>query len=273
VKFVTFFFITFLLAAFPLFGIEKIPLLISEHHADHMEFFSRHGGKIPAAMIVLDAHADTVENEQSELIRQLFSVGSFQRAGMLAGNHNWIHPLASNPLVALVWINVIHGLSYSDRVEGFFKTTLAWKTSMQIVSSSVENLRFLDIVGETLFISIDLDFFYSNDYGPDDVPAVLNSLFSFSLRWHGPVVWAICLSRPWLPDDLYAWALLEKSLRWLSSRPEFNAPEVTLFNSQRIDTSRTVKAILAEGREVPMLRETDAPERVKALLRELQGRK
>jgi hypothetical protein len=266
-------FSVFLLAAFPLAGLEKIPLLISEHHADHMEFFARHGGKVPAAMLVLDAHADTVENEQSELIRQLFSTRSFKQASMLVGNHNWIHPLVSNPLVALVWINVIHGLSYGDRVDGFFRTTSAWKTNIQIVSTSVEGLRFLEITGETLFISIDLDFFYYKDHGPEDVPAVLNSLFSFSLRWQGPVVWAICLSRPWLPDDLYAWTLLEKSLYWLSSHHEFNAPEVTLFNSQRIDTSRTVQTILAEGKEVPVLRETDTPERVKTLIRELQERK
>jgi hypothetical protein len=270
-------FAAFLLAAFtfvtPLAGLEKIPLLISEHHADHMEFFSRHGKKIPAAMIVLDAHADTVENEQAELIRHLFSVGSYQRAGTLTGNHNWIHPLVSDPLVALVWVNVIHGLAPGNVAEGFFRTTSAWKTSMQIVSSSVEELRFLDINGEMLFISVDLDFFYHKDHGPEDISTVLNSLFSFTLRWKGPVVWAICLSRPWLPDDFYAWTLLEKSLSWLSSRPEFNAPELTLFNSQRIDTSRTVKAILAEGREVPMLREINAPERVKMLIRELQERK
>jgi hypothetical protein len=124
-----------------------------------------------------------------------------------------------------------------------------------------------------LFISVDLDFFYGADHGPEDVPAVLNSLFSFSSRWQGPSVWAICLSRPWLPDDAYAWTLLERSLQWLSSRPEFNVPELTLFNSQRVDTSRTAHAIRAEGRQLPMLRETDAPERVKTLLRELQERK
>jgi sulfur relay (sulfurtransferase) DsrC/TusE family protein len=271
--FYTAFLIVFFSLAIPLAGLEKIPLLISEHHADHMEFFYRYGGKIPAAMVVLDAHADTIENENSELIQQLFSVGSFKQASMLVGNHNWIHPLASDPLVALVWINVINGLPRSNTAEGFIRTTSAWKSDMQIVSSTVEELRFLDITGEMLFISIDLDFFYNKDYGLEDVPVVLDSLFSFSSRWHGPVVWAICLSRPWLPDDFYAWTLLEKSLYWLTSRPEFNVPELTLFGSKRVDTSRTVQAILAEGREVPMLREADAPERVKILIRELQRRK
>jgi hypothetical protein len=124
-----------------------------------------------------------------------------------------------------------------------------------------------------LFISIDLDFFYGADHGPEDIPAVFNSLFSFSSRWQGPAIWAICLSRPWLPDDVYAWTLLERSLQWLSSRPEFSAPELTLFNSRRVDTSRTAQAIRAEGRQVPMLRETDAPAHIKTLLHTLQERK
>jgi hypothetical protein len=224
-------------------------------------------------MVVLDAHADTVANEQSILIRQLLAAGSFQRAGELVGNHDWIHPLTSDPLVTLVWINVINGLSRSDSLEGFLRSTSAWNSGMHIIPSSVAELRFLDIAGETLFISVDLDFFYSADHGPEDVPAVLNSLFSFSSRWQGPVVWAICLSRPWLPDDPYAWTLLEKSLYWLSLRPEFNAPEITLFNSRRVDTSRTAQAIRAEGREVPILREADAPVHIKTLIRELQQRK
>jgi hypothetical protein len=272
-----FFFITFLLAAFPLFGQERIPLLISEHHADHMEFFFRHGiardTSVPAAMIVLDAHTDTIENEQSSLIKKLAAGGSFSRAGEHTGNHNWIHPLAHVPLVSLAWISVIHGTPRNNKQESFFRTTSAWNSRIQTYCISVEELRFLNIAGETLFISVDLDFFYSEDHGPEDIPAVLNSLFSFSSRWHGPIVWAICLSRPWLPDDAYAWTLLDWCLHWLSFRPEFNAPELTLFNSRRVDTSRTAQAIRAEGREVPMLRETDAPVHIKALLRELQERK
>jgi hypothetical protein len=267
----------FLLAALPpsasLSAQEKIPLLISEHHADHMEFFYRHGKKIPAAMVVLDAHADTVENESSALIRRLFSAGAYQRAGELAGNHDWIHPLASEPLGALVWINAINGAPSSDRAEGFARSTSRWNSNIRIIASSVEELRFLNIAGETLFVSVDLDFFYHRDHGPQDIPAVLDSLFSFSSRWQGPVAWAICLSRPWLPNDAYAWALLEHSLQWLSARQEFGAAEITLFNSRRIDTSRTAQAIRAEGREIPKLRETDAPAYINALLRELKERK
>jgi len=256
----------------PIAGREKIPLLISEHHADHMEFFFRHGNNTSAAMIVLDAHADTVENEQGDLIRSLATEGHFSRAGELAGNHDWIQPLAPSPLETLAWISAINGSPRNDRLEGFLKTTSAWNGNIQIVFFSLEELRFLSIAEETLFISIDLDFFYNRDHGPEDVPAVLNSVFSFSSRRRGPVVWGICLSRPWLPDDSYAWTLLEKTLSWLCSRPEFNSPEITLFNSRRIDTSRTARTIRAEGGEVPMLRETDTPEHIKALIRELQQR-
>ncbi|MDR0316588.1 MAG: hypothetical protein LBH97_06785 [Treponema sp.] len=245
-------------------------MLISEHHADHMEFFSRHGKKLPAAMIVLDAHADTVANEHTALIRQLFAAGSFQQAGTLVGNHDWIHPLVPDPVKSLVWINTINGAPRGNRLEGFFKSTSVWNSDIQIIASSIEELRFLDITGEMLFISIDLDFFYHRDHGPEDVPAVLNALFSFTSRWQGPVVWAICLSRPWLPDDSYAWTLLERSLQWLSAHPEFSTAEITLFNSRRIDSSRTAQAIRSEGQEPPLLRETDAPTHIKALLRELQ---
>jgi hypothetical protein len=267
-----FFFITFPLTAV-LSAQEKIPLLISEHHADHMEFFPRHGKKLPAAMIVLDAHADTVANENSTVIQRHFATGAYQRAGTLAGNHNWIHPLVPDPVKSLVWINAINGSPRGDRLEGFIRSTSAWNSGIRIIASSIEELRFLDITGEVLFISVDLDFFYYRDHGPEDIPAVLNALFSFASRWQGPVVCAICLSRPWLPDDAYAWTLLERSLQWLSARPEFSAPELTLFNSRRVDSSRTAQAIRAEGREPPQLREADAPAHIKTLLRELQARK
>jgi hypothetical protein len=267
----------FLLAAMPLAGQEKIPLLISEHHADHMEFFFRHGlrhgEKASAAMIVLDAHSDTVANEQAGLIRNLAARGNFSRAGELTGNHEWIHPLVPAPLKTLVWISTIRGPPRGDKLRGFFNSISKWDEKIRTVYSSVEELRFLESGEEVLFISVDLDFFYSENHAPQDLPSVLDSLFSFASRRNVPVVWAICLSRPWLPDDAYAWTLLDWCLQWLSARPEFNAPELTLFNSRRVDSSRTAQAIRAEGREVPMLRETNAPARVKTLLRELQERK
>jgi hypothetical protein len=265
-------FAIFLLAAFPLAAQEKIPLLISEHHADHMEFFSRHGKNLPTAMIVLDAHADTVANEQTSLIRQLLAVGAYRQAGTLAGNHNWIHPLAADPVKSLIWLNAINGVPRGDRLEGFIKSTASWNRDIQIIASSIEELRFLDIAAEMLFISVDLDFFYYRDHGPQDIPAVLNALFSFASRRQGPVACAICLSRPWLPDDAYAWTLLERCLQWLSAHPEFSAPEITLFNSPRVDSSRTAQAIRAEGRNPPMLRDTDAPTHIRTLIRELQER-
>jgi hypothetical protein len=266
------FFILFLLMAFRLMGHEKIPLLISEHHADHMEFFFRCGGNTSAAMIVLDAHADTVVNEQSKLIQSLAAAGNFSRAGEYAGNHNWIHPLSPVPLSSLTWISTISGAPRKDKQEGFLKTTTAWDSAVKFAFSSIDKLRFLIIDGETLFISVDLDFFYSEDHRPEDVPSVLNALFNFSSRWQGSVAWAICLSRPWLPDDRYAWILLEKTLYWLCSRPEFNVPEITLFNSRRIDTSRTAEALRAEGKEIPSLREIDVPEHIDALFRTLHER-
>jgi hypothetical protein len=267
-----FFLTVFLLTAFSLAGQEKIPLLISEHHADHMEFFLRYGGYSSAAMIVLDAHADTVKNEQSETIRGLSAVGNFSSAGELAGNNNWIHPLASTLVKTLVWISTIQNFPNIDTLYGFFYTVSTWNEEINTYFLSIEELYSLEISGETLFISVDLDFFYSEDHVLDDVFSVFNSLFEFSSCWQGPVVWAICLSRPWLPDDLYAWNLLGQSLQWLSSRPEFDAVEITLFNSQRIDTSRTAQIFSAEGRKMPMLREEDAPEQIKIILWELQQR-
>jgi hypothetical protein len=264
-------FTLFLFMASHLMGYEKIPLLISEHHADHMEFFFRHCGNASAAMVVIDAHTDTVVNEQSKLIRSLLAAGNFSKAGEYAGNHNWIHPLSPVPLSSLTWISTINGVPRVNKQEGFFKTTAAWNNAVRFASSSLDKLRFLNINGETLFISVDLDFFYSEDHRPEDVPSTLNALFSFSSRWQGSVVWAICLSRPWLPDDHYAWVLLEETLYWLCSRHEFSVPEITLFNSRRIDTSRTAEALRAEGREIPSLREIDVPEHIAALFRELQS--
>jgi hypothetical protein len=246
-----------------------IPLLISEHHADHMEFFFRHSVNNSSVMIVLDAHADTTVNDQIDLIRKLIAAGDFFRAGELTGNHNWIHPLAPAPLQRLVWISTIHGYPRSDKLEGFNRSISGWNSNIHAGYLSVDELRFTEIAGETLFVSIDLDFFYSENHRPQDVSFVLDALFSFSLRWQGRTVWAICLSRPWLPDDNYAWSLLENCLNWLCTRPEFAIPEITLFNSRRVDTSRTAQAILLERRDIPALREEDAPEHIKHLINRL----
>ena len=260
--------------AAPLSAQEKIiPLLISDHHADHMEFFFRHGTHGSAAMFVLDAHTDTVANGQSVLIRELAAAGNFSRAEELAGNHNWIHPLAPVPLESLVWIGTIRGSLRGDKQAGFYRSIAKWDEHIHAAIVNLEELRFLEITGGTLFISVDLDFFYSEDYGPEDVRPVLDALFAFSSRRHGRVVWAICLSRPWLPDDRYAWTLLEKCLYWLRSRREFLPPEITVFDNRRFDTSRTAEAFRAEGREPPVLREADTPENIRSIIRELQERK
>jgi hypothetical protein len=284
-----FFLAVFFLFSLPLTAQDRtINLMISEHHADHMGFFFRYGerGGVPhgtpfgtpyksarssATMIVLDAHADTVENEQADSIREL-SAGDFWFPIEYAGNHNWIHPLAPVPLAELVWISTIRGYPRSDKLQGFEKSVARWNERVRAGVSSVEELRFREVPAQTLFVSIDLDFFYSEDHTPQDVPAVLDALFAFSSRSQRPAVWAICLSRPWLPSDDYAWTLLEQTLRWLNSRPEFRSPEITVFDSRRIDTSRTAQAFRAEGREMPFLREEDTPDHIRPLIWELERR-
>jgi len=223
-------------------------------------------------MIVLDAHADTVKNEQSDLISRLTVIQDFSRIGELAGNHDWIHPLASFSLRELVWISTIRGYPRSDKLQGFEKSVASWDERVRAYFLNVEELRFREISADTLFVSIDLDFFYSEDHTPQDVPAVLDALFAFSSRSPRPAVWAFCVSRPWLPGDDYAWALLEQTLRWLSSRPEFRSPEITIFENRRVDTSRTAQAFRAEGLEMPFLREEDTPDYIRRLIWELERR-
>jgi hypothetical protein len=242
---------------------KRIPIIISEHHADHLDFFlqNRSAARQNALLVVLDAHADTVLNENHR---------------EPAGNHNWIHPL-SPMLERLVWINVIQGFPRNDRLEGFYRSFNAWNSSTRASVLSVNELNFSEITetetsAKTLFVSVDLDFFYYEGQGPQDVASVLNALFAFSSRWRGPVVWGICLSRPWLPDDGYAWDLLELSLVWLRGRPEFSPVAATLFTSRRVDTSNRAMEYRLQGREIPALREIDTPAQIKGILRELRNR-
>jgi hypothetical protein len=260
---------------------KTINVMISEHHVDHLGFFFRYGERYSVAyksprpsatMIVLDAHADTVKNERAGFIRQYAAAREFGLTVENAGNHNWIQPLAPVPLVELAWISTLHGRPRADKLQGFEKSVATWGERVNAYSLSVEELSDREVPQRTLFISVDLDFFYIDYHSPRDVPAVLDALFDFSSRSQHPVVWAFCLSRPWLPDDDYAWALLEQTLRWLNSHPEFRAPEITLFEGSRFDTSHTAQAFRAEGREMPFLKERDAPEQIKALLWELQMR-
>jgi hypothetical protein len=128
--------------------------------------------------------------------------------------------------------------------------------------------------GNTLFVSIDLDFFYNGNCAPPDIPFVFDRLLDFSLRWTGKVVWAVCVSRAWLPTAEYAWELLEQSLVWLARRTEFAAPELTVFSKARYDTSRRAAFFRAMGTEPPGLyrKEGELPERLGQMLEKLSGR-
>jgi hypothetical protein len=259
-----------------------IPLLISDDHADHMEFFFRQGAG-SAGMLVLDAHADTVANENRRRIIAAVMRNDFPSAGELASNHDWIHPLCPAPVDSLIWISTIHGPPRSDKLAGFLKSTGGWGFRTGAVFSSVNERAWIrpggggpagpEAVkpGGALFVSIDLDFFYSENHQPEDVRPVLDAVFSWAAGRGGPQAWAICLSRPWLPDDRYAWTLLEQALGWIRARREFGRPEITLFSAGRHDTSRRARAIRARGMEVPRMNEAAAPENVRRLLAELDA--
>jgi len=251
-------------------GQRKIPILISDHHADHALYLVRHFKNDGTALVVLDAHADTEKNEEHETISKLISAGDYNNADRLIKNHNWIHPLIPNPVTSLVWIATIAGYPDSNKAQGFLASTASW-TIKNIDYINAGEIGILPIRDEALFVSIDLDFFYNKDYTPQDIPSVFNRLLDYSLNWKGAVVWALCLSRAWLPDDEYAWELLEQSLRWLGTRTEFEAPELTLFTAYRHDTSRNALAFRSEGTEPPgfYARENETPDVIRDLLLEL----
>jgi len=251
---------------------KTIPLLICEHHADHMVYFFRHGDGISATMLVLDSHNDTIFNEYHDLIGEHIKVKNYSQAAELAGNHNWIHPLTPVPVETLVWTSTLSGNPVEIDIEGFNNSTYVWGNTVRAITMSVDELMTFEINGEFLFVSIDLDFFFEN-YGTDDVHSVLELLFSYSLKWSGPVVWAICLSRPWLPNDDFAWALLETTFKWLYFRSEFfNIEIIDLFDSIRIDTSQHAQTFIDEGLKMPILHEADASESIKLLIQKLLDR-
>jgi hypothetical protein len=255
-------------------GGKKIPLLISDHHGDHALWLYRQVGYEKTDMILLDAHGDAERNPQYRIIRESLGGGGGE-ADRLIGNHNWIHPLSPAPLDSLLWISKISQVPEPQKALGFLRSATSWG----IGKAACINLNELEFSaqGDTaanLFVSIDLDFFYAEDYTPSRVQEVFEKLREYSCGRTGRVLWAICLSRAWLPDDNYAWELLEQSLRWLIPRTEFEVPEISLFSSRRHDTSRRAEAFRAEGRE-PLgfyRREADMPDSVRALLLEIRNR-
>jgi hypothetical protein len=248
----------------------KIPILISDHHADHALWLFRRLGYEDTDIVVLDAHADTEANPERETIRELLAAGDYGRADSFIKNHNWIHPLIPGPVNSLVWINRISGFPGGEKVRGFVSSTRSWDIRTDYINA--EELETLPQRDRALFVSIDLDFFYSEDYTSRDIPLVFDRLWNYSSGRNGTVLWALCLSRPWLPSDEYAWELLEQSLRWLLPRSAFETPEVRVFNSYRYDTSRKALAFRAEGMEPPgfYLRENAAPGIIKDLFSALE---
>jgi hypothetical protein len=252
-------------------GMEQIPLLLSDHHADHGPFMLRHLGTEPersagisgdggVCMIVLDAHTDTVKNVSPPV-----------------GNHDWISPLYPVPLASLFWIYTIAGFPHRGKERGFYFSLSQWDsgdTPLNARALGLDQLSWIasSAAGQSLFISIDLDFFYRvENNSPADIPFVFDALFDFASRWPGKVVYALALSRPWLPDDEYAWELLRQSLRWFNCKTAFAPPELTLFTVQREDTSATARALRERGLAVPSFygKENEMPADIRALLERL----
>jgi hypothetical protein len=248
----------------------KIPLLISDHHADHAFWLLNHIGLNSAAALVLDAHADTETHPEWSHIREAAGWGHYETADYLVKNHNWIHPLTPSPVSSLVWISRIAGFPGGERLAGFLRSTASWDIT-EIACISLEELDTIPRGDGPLFVSVDLDFFYNEDYTPADIPFVFDRLLDYSLGRKGDVYWALCLSYAWLPNAEYAWELLRQSLTWIAGRTEFAAPETTLFTVDRYDTSRKAAAYRAEGTEPPALYRQEAlmPDDVRALFRRL----
>jgi hypothetical protein len=249
-------------------GPPKIPILFSDHHADHAFWLLERAGGEEASLIVVDAHADTASNAMRGLVRPRIETGDYGAADAAFENHNWITPLVPSPAASLVWVNGVSSFPDSGKYAGFIKSTAGWNIPRRCVT--LNELGAVSPGGGVLFVSIDLDFFYYDDT-PRDIPFVFDRLLDFSLRRGGKILWAVCVSRAWLPSDEYAWELLEESLAWLASRTEFDIPVLTLFTGNRRDTSRRAEAARAQGTEPPGLyqKEAEAPERLRRLLAEL----
>jgi hypothetical protein len=252
---------------------QKIPLLISDHHGDHALWLYRLAGYEKTDMILLDAHGDAERNPHYCIIRESLVRDAGGEADRFIGNHNWIHPLFPAPLASLLWISKISQVPETLKVEGFLRAASSWGMG-NAAGINLDELTPSGPGDANLFVSIDLDFFYAEDYTPRLVPEVFEKLWEYSLDRKGKVLWAICLSRAWLPNDCYAWELLEQSLRWLVPHAEFESPEISLFSSRRQDTSRKAEAFRAEGREPPGFyrREDAMPESVRDLFLELKDR-
>jgi hypothetical protein len=252
-------------------GGKGIPLLISDHHGDHALWLINRGGNESTALLVLDAHADTEINRDREAIRAFIGAGDQKNADRLLKNHNWIHPLTPGPVNSLAWISRISGTPDQGREEGFWRSTASWglETAECV---NVDELDSVSLPGALLFVSIDLDFFYYEDYTARDIPPVFNRLLEYSEAWNGDVLWALCTSLAWLPGAEYAWELLEQSLAWLAAQEVFAPAEITMFTSYRYDTSRRAESFRAAGMEAPgfYLKEGALPETVRNLFLQLQ---
>jgi hypothetical protein len=165
----------------------------------------------------------------------------------------------------------------SGKIRGFYFSVSTWGAGEPPLESRVTSLAefppidFSDTEGQSLFVSIDLDFFYMKNSTPAGIPFVFDTLFDFASKWQGDVVWALALSRAWLPDDEYAWELLRQSLRWFCGKTEFAPPEVTLFTTLFEDTSRMARSWREKGLPMPSFygKEGETPADIKEMLEKL----
>jgi hypothetical protein len=98
----------------------KIPILISDHHADHALYLLRQVKKETATLLVLDAHSDTEPHPEYDRVRDFISSGNYTGADNYMKNQNWIHPLTPWPVSSLVWIDKISGFPDAEPYHPYF---------------------------------------------------------------------------------------------------------------------------------------------------------
>ncbi len=274
-----------LLVAVWIWGVQAaVPVIyLEQSHAGSFTFFTQTTDRTrDYRLLLVDAHPDSNAAVNSDAIRNgVLEVASLreqaQRLDQWRANgriqcYNWLEPLMPRPISTVYWMPARELLRQKSTKELTEDAVAYLDGRLEIDPRECGSLserwhtiaRWEDLPQDQnlpWLASIDLDAFaYESD--PEKA---LEECWLRVTGLHNLQAVSICLSRPWHRDDATAWRLWEKAIRLaLQTHPARIQINGCLLPEK--DTSRIATTLATEGKTVPHLDWTTAPNSLWALL-------
>jgi hypothetical protein len=185
-------------------------------------------------LVNIDAHPDLVAVNNYPLVRFMAGDPAMAERGFIQC-YNWIHALTPRPVDAVTWIYSMTAAeqpAYDVRQVSRVVRESYQGVSIDMLPFDAWMKRGFD--GEPVIVSVDLDFFCASRNPAADLATVLDGILS------DPEIerLTVAVSRPYLPDDKFAFLMLQALFAELLTRTEIGEIRFEPYSRYPVDSSK-----------------------------------